>query len=115
TETYPVLAGVPVLLPGLDEANRLLSTGHYAKAAATALWHQLPSTSRGRLAGALGLFGRAKAAARKLEQADQRRLQDALAPLLQAEGNDPLSLIRLGFEGWGPSNPEAVGYFTYRF
>lgn len=115
TETYPVLAGVAVLLPGLARVNQQVRAGNYADAAAAALWHQLPSTSRGRLAQALGLFGRAGAVARKLEQADQRRLHDALAPLLRPDAADPLALIRLGFEGWGPPNPEAVGYFTYRF
>lgn len=115
TETYPILAGVAVLLPGLDEANEQVRTGNYADAAVAALWHQLPFTSRGRLAQALGLFGRTDALARSLERADQRRLYHALAPLLRTEATDPLALIRLGFEGWGPPNPDAVGYFTYRF
>lgn len=112
--SYPVLAGVPVLLPGREESVALLRQGRHAEAAAAALWHELSPTRLGRLARALEVARPGSAPGRAVAQADRRRLQVRLAPLLDPAAADPAALIRLGF-GWGPGNPEAVAYFTHRF
>ena len=111
---YPIVAGVPVLLPGYGDAVQLVRAGRPAEAAAAALLHQLVPSRRSRLAAALRELGAGRAAA-GVHGAERRRLQAALAPLLDAEAPDPLAVVRLGFSGWAGRNPEAVNYFTYRF
>ena len=114
-DEYPVVAGVPVLLPGYGEPVQLLRRGRLAEAAAAALLRQLPPARAGRLAATLGALRRTAAAGRALEQHERRRLQAALTPLLDAGARDPLAVVRLGFVGWGERNPEAVHYFDHRF
>lgn len=114
-EEYPVVWGVPVLLPGHHEAVRLLRGGQLAGAAAAAILTQLAPSRLGRLAAALAVAPGGAAAGGVAARRDRRRFQAALMPLLERSGDDPLALVRLGFEGWGDRNPEAVNYFTYRF
>jgi len=114
-EEYPVLAGVPVLLPGHGEEVRMLRDGRTAEASAATLLRQLRPSRLGRLASALGALPRGARAGGMLGGRDRRRLQAALAPLLDAGAPDPLALLRLGFEGWADHNPEAVHYFGHRF
>jgi len=114
-EAYPVLAGIPVLLRGHDDAVRLLWSGRLADAAAAALLRQLSPSKLGRLAGVLGAFNGTRRAGRVVGRLDRRRLGAALATLLDPGSVDPLALVRLGFEEWGERNAEAVHYFTYRF
>lgn len=114
-EEYPVLAGVPVLVGGHDEAVRLLRAGRTAEAAAVGLLRQLAPSRAGRLAAVLGALPPTAALGGRLERRERRRLLDALAPLLDPRCPDPLAVVRLGFDGWGERNPEAVHYFAHRF
>lgn len=113
-EEYPVLAGVPVLLPGYGESVRLVRSGRLAEASAAAVVRQLDPSRLGRLAAALGAFRTTRRAGSALGDRDRRRLQAALAPELDPDARDPLAMLRLGFEGWNDRNPEAVHYFIYR-
>lgn len=112
---YPVLAGVPVLLPGHDESVALVRQGLPADAAASSLVRQLDPSRLGRLAAALEVVPGGTSPARALARRDLHRLREALAPLLEPGAADPFALVRLGFMGWGAHNPEAVHYFTSRF
>jgi SAM-dependent methyltransferase/uncharacterized protein YbaR (Trm112 family) len=111
---YPVLAGVPVLLPGHDESVALVRQGLPADAAAAALVRQLDPSRLGRLAAALEVVPGGAAPGRALARRDRHRLRAALTPLLDAAAADPFALVRLGFSGWGGRNPEAVHYFNAR-
>lgn len=112
---YPIVAGVPVLLPGHEESVALVRQGRTAAAAAAAVVHQLEPSRLGRLAAALEVAPRGAAVGRALGRRDRDRLQAALTPLLDPEASDPFALVRLGFVGWGGRNPEAVHYFASRF
>ena len=112
---YPVVAGVPVLLPGHDEAVALVRQGRTAAAAAASVVRQLEPSRLGRLAAAIEVAPRGAALGRTLARRDRDRLQAALTPLLDADAADPFALVRLGFVGWGARNPEAVHYFASRF
>lgn len=113
-EEYPVVAGVPVLLPGHGEAVRMLRRGRTADAAAASLVGQLRPSRLGRLAAALEVVPPAAPLGGVLARRDRERLRAALTPLLDPEAADPFAVVRLGFVGWGPANPEAVHYFTSR-
>lgn len=114
-EEYPVLAGVPVLLPGHAEPVRMLRNGRTADAAAATLLPQLAPSRLGRLATALEVVPRGASLGRALGRRECRRLRAALTPLIDPGAADPLALVRLGFDTWGGHNTEATHYFTYRF
>lgn len=112
---YPVVEGVPVLLTGHDEAVSLVRSGKTREAAVSVLATQLPMSRLTRAAQALDLLPGTPRLGALLAHRERQRLLARLAPMVEAGAADPLAFLRLGFAGFGPPNPEAVNYFTYRF
>ncbi|HEY8339362.1 MAG TPA: methyltransferase domain-containing protein [Egibacteraceae bacterium] len=113
--TYPIVAGIPVLRGGDEDAVALLRAGRHEDALVAAAFAAVPPSGSERVAATLADLRPTRAAGRGLRERLAARATARRREALLGDGLDPRRGLRYVYLESPARSPEALNYFSYRF